>query len=75
MLLTIQEVHSYNNLVNAGKAEPLRLTGVDPDAIVISKIDENDKVYFHELGSKIKIYPGINIIEKIKNTLDSQKID
>lgn len=73
MELTIQEVHSYNNLVKAGKAEPLRLTGVDYDAIVIPKLDENDQVYFFDLDSRVKIYPGINIIEKIKKSIDNQK--
>lgn len=73
MELTIQEVHSYNNLVKAGKVEPLRLTGVDYDAILIPKLDENDQVYFFDLDSRMKIYPGINIIEKIKKAIDNQK--
>lgn len=73
MDLTIQEVHSYNNLVKAGKAVPLVLTGVDPDAIVIPKLDEDDKVFFFDLDSRVKVYPGINTIEKIKNAIASQK--
>lgn len=75
MDLTIQEVHTYNNLVTEGKAERIPLTGVDDDAIVIPKLDEFDKVYFYDLSSKSKIYPGINIIEKIKKTIDSQRKD
>ena len=75
MELTIQEVHTYNNLVTEGRAEKIPLTGVDDDAIVIPKLDEFDKVYFYDLSSKSKIYPGINIIEKIKKTIDSQRKD
>jgi len=71
--LTIQEVHSYNNLVNARKAEPLRLTGIDSDAIVIPKLDNNDQVYFFDFDSRVSVYPGINIIKKIKIAIDNQK--
>lgn len=71
MNLSIQEVHSYNNLVKAGKAEPLVFTGVDKDAIVIPKLDEDDKVYFLDLDSRAKVYPGLNTIEKIKKAIDN----
>lgn len=73
MELTIQEVHSYNDLVKSGLADPLPLTGVNSDDIVIPKLDENDKVYFLDLSSRVKIYPGINIIEKIRKAIDNQK--
>lgn len=73
MELTIQEVHTYNDLVKQGKVDKLVLTGVNNDAILITKVDENDKIYFLDLESRIKIYPGINTIEKIKNAIDNQK--
>jgi hypothetical protein len=73
MELTIQEVHSYNNLVNEGKEEKLKLSGVDDDSIVIPRLDELDRVYFYDLSSKARIYPGRNVIEKIKKAIDNQR--
>jgi hypothetical protein len=69
MKLTVQEVHTYNNLVNEGKAEVLSLPAVSDDAILVTKVDENDEVYFYDLVENINIYPGKKTIEKIKNTL------
>ncbi len=69
MKLTVQEVHTYNNLVNEGKAEVLSLPAVSDDAILVTKVDENDEVYFYDLVENINIYPGKKTIQKIKNTL------
>jgi hypothetical protein len=69
MKLTVQEVHTYNNLVNEGKAEVLSLPAVSDDAILITKVDENDEVYFYDLVENINVYPGKATIKKIKNTL------
>lgn len=69
MKLTVQEVHSYNNLVNSGKAEPIRVPGVSDDAIVVTRVDDNDEVYFYDLMENVSVYPGRNTIEKIKNAL------
>ena len=73
MDLTMHEVHYYNDLVKKGIAQKLVFPGVDDDAIVIPGIDQEDRVYFLDLSSKLKIYPGVNTIEKIKKTLDNQK--
>ena len=73
MDLTIQEVHSYNDLVKMGKEEQLQLSGVDNDTVVIPQLDEFDNVYFLDLASRAKIYPGINVIEKIKAAIDKHK--
>lgn len=73
MDLTIQEVHTYNNLVKAGKAKELKLSGVDDDTVVIPQLDELGRVYFLDLASRAKVYPGRNIIEKIKKAIDSQE--
>jgi hypothetical protein len=69
MKLTVKEVHTYNDLVKEGKADPLSLPALSEDAIVITKVDENDEVYFYDLVENINIYPGKKTIEKIKNTL------
>jgi len=73
MELTIQEVHSYNNLVKAGIVPELKLSGVDDDTVVIPQLDELGQVYFLDLASRAKVYPGKNTIEKIKKAIDSQK--
>lgn len=73
MKLTIQEVHTYNNLVKEGKAPALRLNYVDEDAIVIPKLDEDNNVYFLDLETRIKVYPGEEFSKKIKKTIDKLK--
>lgn len=70
MELSIQEVHFYNNLVNQGEAEELTFHGVDDGNVIIPRLDDQDRVYFLDLGSRVKIYPGENLIEKIKKTVD-----
>jgi len=69
MKLTVKEVHTYNNLVNEGKADPLNLPAVSEDAILIAKVDENDDVFFYDLLENVNIYPGKGTIEKIKKAL------
>lgn len=68
MKLTIQDVHSYYNLVKDGKAEELVFPGVDNTpggSFIIPRLDENDEVYFYDTLSKTKIVPGLDIIKKI----------
>jgi hypothetical protein len=69
MKLTVQEVNTYNNLVKAGKAEPLVLPALSEEAIIVTRVDENDEVYFYDLLENINVYPGKNTIKKIKNAL------
>lgn len=45
MEISIQEVHSYLNLVNEGRAEKINCPLNETDT-VISKIDESNKVFF-----------------------------
>lgn len=76
MKLTIQEVHTYNNLVKEGNVLPLELAGCDTSefgGLVMPRLDENDEVYFHDLASGVNVYPGINTIEKIKKAIDNIK--
>lgn len=69
MQLTIQEVHTYNNLVNSGKAEPLKFPTVDSSTLLFTSVDENDNVFFYNNQEGIKIYPGLDTVQKIKNVL------
>ena len=77
MNITIQEVHTYNNLVKAGVEEPLELPGCDTSefgGLVMPRLDEDDRVYFYDLASGVSVYPGINTVEKIKKAIDKVKI-
>jgi hypothetical protein len=69
MDITIQEVHTYNDLVKNGKAEELILPGVGPNTMLFTSVDEYDKVYFYNNQEGIKIYPGEETIGKIKKVL------
>ena len=66
----MQEVHTYNDLVNKGEAEAIIFPGCDESELVLPRLDENDDVYFYNLSSGTNIYPGINTIEKIKKAID-----
>lgn len=70
MELTIQEVHTYNNLVKEGKIIPFKIPGSGSDSILLPNIDEDGKVYLHDISNGIKIYPGIDTIERIKKSID-----
>lgn len=65
MQISIQEVHYYNDLVNKGLAEKITCPISETD-IVISKLDNENKVYFYCVSCHTSFYPGINMIEKIK---------
>jgi len=72
MTLTIQEVHSYYNLVNSGDAPVLEFPGIDNTpggSFILPSLDDNDQVYFYDSISKAKIYPGLDTIEKIKKCI------
>jgi len=71
MKLTVQEFHTYNDLIKSGKEKDLELVGADPGDILIPSLDDNDEFYFDNLTSGDKIYPGINLIQKIKIAIDN----
>ena len=69
MELTIQQVHSYYDLVKNGEAPNLYFPAIDNSvggSFIIPRLDENDKVYFYDVISKTKIYPGLDVTEKIQ---------
>lgn len=68
MELSIQEVHYYNDLANSLKAEPI-LCPYDENSfshILLTNIDDEEKVYLKCITCDTKFYPGINLIKKIK---------
>ena len=73
MELTLKDVHTYSFLVKEGRAEELYLPGMDESEnskLVVPKIDGDSKVYFYDISSKTKVYPGVDMIKKIKDAVD-----
>jgi hypothetical protein len=72
-MLSVQEVHFYNDLYDRGLVEKINCPFDDIgvlDHIILTKVKDNDKVYFECLTCVTTFSPGINTIEKIKNTID-----
>jgi hypothetical protein len=46
-MISIQEVHFYNNLVDVNKLNSLIVCPFVKDDIVVSRVDEDDKPYFY----------------------------
>ena len=73
MELTLKDVHTYSFLVKEGRAEELYLPGMNESEnskLVVPKIDEDFKVYFYDISSKTRVYPGVDMIKKIKDAVD-----
>jgi len=51
-MLSVQEIHFYNNLVDSNKVENLIVCPFVKDDIVVTKVDEDDKPYFYCIGCK-----------------------
>ena len=66
MKLTVQDIHTYNNLVKRGEADPLGNSG----QILVPRLLENDEVVLYDIASGDSFTPGINLIEKIKEAID-----
>ena len=66
MKLTVKDIHTYNNLVKKGLAEPLGNSG----QLLIPRELENEEVVLYDISSGDTFHPGINLIEKIKTTID-----
>jgi hypothetical protein len=69
MKITIQDIHTYNNLVKVGKATPLG----NPDQILIPKLLDDDEVVLYDISSGDTIRPGINLQQKILKAIDQEK--
>ena len=51
-MLSVQEIHFYNNLVRDEKVKNIISCPFDKDDIIVTKIDEDDKPYFYCLTCK-----------------------
>ena len=69
MDLSIQEVHYYNDLVSAYKAEQILCPYDDStfSHILLTSLDKEAKVFFKCVTCDTKFYPGINLIQRIKS--------
>ena len=67
-LISIQEVHFYNQLAEKGIVKKITCP-FNEDDIIITKFDD-EKVYFHCITCNSTFYPGINVIENIKISID-----
>lgn len=66
MKLTVKDIHTYNNLVKRGEADPLG----NPGQILIPRLIDNDDVVLYDIASGDTFTPGINLIKKIKEAID-----
>ena len=69
IMITIQELHTYNNFVDMEIAPPF-LCKIDEDhGRMYTWVNENDVPCFWCLGCNSKYYPSLAEIEMIKNLL------
>jgi hypothetical protein len=72
-MLSVQEVNFYNDLYDRGLVDKINCPFDDVgvlDHIILTKVKDDDKVYFKCLTCTTSFEPGVNTIEKIKNTID-----
>ena len=72
-MLSVQEVNFYNDLYDRGLVDKINCPFDDVgvlDHIILTKVKDDDKVYFKCLTCITNFEPGVNTIEKIKNTID-----
>jgi len=64
-MITIQEIHAYQNLVESGDVKPVICISNKDHGKMIPWINE-DKPCFKCLACETKVYPSIKITEAIK---------
>jgi hypothetical protein len=72
-MLSVQEVNFYNDLYDRGLVDKINCPFDDVgvlDHIILTKVKDDDKVYFKCLTCVTSFEPGVNTIKKIKNTID-----
>jgi hypothetical protein len=70
MELTIQEAHTYIKLMNDGLAQKNIFHGFDEYPLIVTGLDSDDRVYFKDIASGTTCYPGLNIINSIRLSID-----
>lgn len=65
-MITIQEIHKYLKLVNIGIAKPISCPIDINHPNMVSWLDKKEIPCFICLACDAKVYPGDNLIKKIK---------
>ena len=73
MMLSVGEVHFYNNLVESEKVHNVIFCPFDKTDIVITKVDEDDMPYFYCIGCKISFKLSSDAKEYIRLCIDKFK--
>jgi len=72
-MLSIKEVHFYNDLVNKGIVKKINCPFEEDEHIVISITNESDEVLFECLTCNTIFKPGINTEQIIKSAIEKHK--
>lgn len=68
-MLSVQEVTFYNDLVERNVAGKINCP-FDTNDVVVTKVNDENEVYFKCLGCDTIFYPGLKIEKIIKDTID-----
>ena len=71
-MISIQEVNFYNSLANRQLAGKINCPFGNDD-IVVTRVNPQDEVYFECITCDSTFYPGIKVINIIKETIDKYK--
>jgi Trk K+ transport system NAD-binding subunit len=68
-MLSVQEITFYNDLVEKNIAGKINCP-FDANDVVVTKVNDENEVYFKCLGCDTVFYPGLKVEKIIKNTID-----
>lgn len=63
--MTIREFRAYQTLASKGLVPPAVCLDDEDHGYLFAGMNEEEEVYLHCLACRYKIYPGINLSEKI----------
>lgn len=69
-MLSVQEVHFYNNLVERNNVKNVIVCPFVKEDIVVTKVDEDDRPFFFCLSCRVTFLLTKDIQEVIKLTID-----
>jgi hypothetical protein len=71
-MISIQEVNFYNSLAERNLVGKINCP-FGADDIVVTKVNDQDEVYFKCLTCDTIFHPGVKVINIIKDTIDKYK--
>lgn len=69
-MISIQEIHQFNNLCNSGLAKHFSCGQDSEHPYLVSGLDEKENVIFYCLACNYKLVPGEKTISKIKKIIE-----